>query len=162
MNRRSCKREEQTSAAIVSGLVDPEIVAHAQGCSACSDILLIGAFLRNESTLADQERIALPSPELIWRKAQHRATQRAVRLALRPIRVMTVLACIAFACSPWLRLVLPIFQDLTSSSAQFLGTHLVSVFRIWPGAVNEAMMLLGASGTMVLLGLSSWLMLRQE
>ena len=162
MNRRSCEREKQTSAAMISGMIDPDMVAHAQQCPDCSDILLVGEFLRNNSTLAERERAPLANPDLIWRKAQHRATQRAVRLALRPIRWMTLLACVAFACSPWLRLLLPIFHDLSSSLSRLLSSSPVSFSRIWLATPNEAMVLVGISGTMILLGLTSWLMLRQE
>lgn len=162
MNRRSCEREYQTSAAMINGVIDPETLAHAQHCPDCADTLLVGEFLRNDSTLADQEWIALPNPELIWQEAHRRATDHAVRVASRPIRWMTVLACVAFACSPWLRLVLPAFQDLAASSTRFLGSNLASYSRILPATSNEAMILLGLSGTTILLGLSSWLMLREE
>ena len=161
MNRRSCEREEQTSAAMVRGGIDPEIVAHAQHCNDCANTLLVGDFLRSDGTLAEHECTALPSPDRIWGRAQRRATQRAVRVALRPIRWMTVLACVAFACSPWLGLMLPVFQDLASSSSKFLSSSAVS-FVSWPATPNQGMILLGSSGTLILLGLSSWLMLRQE
>ena len=162
MNRLRCEREEQTSAATVSRAIEPEIMAHAQDCRDCSDILLVGEFLQNDSLLTDREQVSLVNPGLIWRKAQQRETQRAIRLALRPIRWMTVLACVAFVCSPWLRLVLPVFQDLGSSSSKFLSSELVTLSRIWPAIPNETMILLVMSGTIILLGLSSWLMLREE
>jgi hypothetical protein len=151
MNRLSCEREEQTSAAILGGVIDPEIVSHAQGCPACSDILQVHEFLRNSGALSQQERSTLPDAGVIWRKAQ-----------VRPIRWMTVLACVAFACSPWLSLVLPLAQDLASSWTRTLDSNLLSLSKVWLATPNEPVILLGITGTMILLGLSSWLMLRQE
>ena len=162
MNRRSCEREEQTSAAMVSGVIDPEFVAHAKHCNDCANILLVGEFLRSDSTLAERECTALSSPDIIWRRAQQRATQRAVRLALRPIRWMTVLACVAFACAPWLGLVLPLARDLTSSWREGLDSNFLALSRMCLVAPNEPLILLAVSGTMFILALSSWLILREQ
>jgi hypothetical protein len=162
MNRKICEREEQTSAAVLHGAIDPEIAPHAQRCTACSDILLVGEFLRNEGSLADGEQNAVPDPGLIWRKAQQRAAQRAVRLAVRPIRIMTALACLAFVCSPWLRLLLPIAQSLATSFSRTLDSNLFFSSRTWHTALNQSALLPGVFGTILLLGMGSWLMLREE
>jgi hypothetical protein len=162
MNRKICEREEQTSAAVLRGAIDPEIAPHAQRCTACSDILLVGEFLRNEGSLADGEQNAVPDPGLIWRKAQQRAAQRAVRLALRPIRIMTALACLAFVCSPWLRLLLPLAQSVASSFSGTLDSNLMFFSKAWPTTPNQSVLLLAVFGTIVLLGMGSWLMLREE
>lgn len=161
MNRR-CERGEQTSAATVSGLIDPETAAHAQQCRECSDTLLVGEFLRDRNALTDQEQAALPDSGLIWQKAQHRETQRAVRLALRPIRLMSILACVIFSCSPWVGLLLPRIQGFGSSWARTLDSALVLLPRTWPATPNQPMLLLGLSGTVILLALGSWLMLRED
>jgi hypothetical protein len=162
MNRSICEREEQTAAAVLYGAIDSEVASHAQRCTACSDILLVGEFLRNDGTLADGEKNALPDPGLIWGKAQQRAAQRAVRLALRPIRIMTALACLAFVCSPWLRLLLPLAQSLASSFSGTLDSNLVFFFKAWPTTPNQPVLLLAVFGTIVLLGMASWLVLREE
>ena len=124
--------------------------------------MLVAEFLRNNRTLVDHERTDLPDPGLIWRKAQWRANERAVRMASRPIRWMTVLACIAFACSPGFRLVLPLAQDVASSWSRTLDFNLVSLSKIWPTTPNEPIILFAVSGTMILLAFSSWLILREE
>lgn len=162
MKRSICKREEQTSAAVLCAAIGPEIAAHAQRCTACSDILLVGESLRNEGSLAGAEQNALPDPALIWGKAQQRAAQRAVRLALRPIRIMTLVACLAFVCSPWLRLLLPLAQSLASSFSGTLDSNLVFFFKAWPTTPNQPVLLLAVFGTIVLLGMASWLVLREE
>ena len=162
MNREICAREEDISAAIARGTVGPEVTSHAQRCPVCADILLVGEFLSNDAFLANDERTALPEAGLIWRKGQKRANEKALRLALRPIRVMTIVACIAFLCSPWLRLLLPLAQYLGSSWSRALNFDFVSFSRFWPGAPTQPVMLLGLLGTMILLAAGSWLMLRQE
>jgi hypothetical protein len=162
MKRSICEREDQITAAVFCGAIDSEIASHAQRCTACSDILMVGEFLRNQGSLADRVQNALPDPGLIWGKARQRAAQRAVRLALRPIRIMTVLACLAFVCSPWLRLLLPLVQSLASSFSGTLDSNLVFFSKAWPTTPNQSVLLLAVFGTIVLLGMASWLVLREE
>lgn len=162
MNKVFCEKEQQTSAAVRSRTIDRDTSLHAQTCQVCSDILLVGKFLNDDCPLADHERTAVPDPTFIWRKAQLRANKEALRIALRPIRYMKVLACIAFACSPWLRLLLPIGRELTVSWSQTLDLNLAYASKLWPVIANESTVLLGAVGTIILLALSSWYMLRQE
>ena len=162
MNRVQCEREDRTSTAVLSGPIAPEIAAHPQHCPVCAEIVLVSGFLRNNSTLANHEATAVPDAGFIWRKAERRATQRDARLAVRPIRWMTALACVAFACSPWLRVLLPLGRDVASSWSRAFDSNLTAVSRIWLATPNEPMIIVGVSGTMILLGLSSWLMLREE
>jgi hypothetical protein len=162
MKLQSCVWEEQTSAAVANGTIPPEVVTHAQRCSVCADILLVGNFLRDDALCTPDERLALPQAGLIWRKAQQKAAEQSLRLALRPIRWMTAIACIVFACSPWLRLILPLVQDLGSSWSRALNFDFVSFSNLWPATSTQPFMLIGLSGTMILLALGSWLMLRQE
>jgi len=162
MSRVICEREDQTVAAIRSGAIDDETASHAQRCPACSDILLVSEFLREDGALADHEQTALPDASHIWEKARLRAQQEAVRLALRPIRFMKIIAIAAFACSPWLRLLLPIGREFVASWSRAFDFNFAFVLRVWPASTNEAVMLLGSSGTIILLALSSWYILRQE
>lgn len=162
MNREICEREQEISAAFASGMITAELASHAQRCRACSDIVLVGGFLQSKSDLSARELSAVPDPGLIWRKAQWRATERAVRLASRPIRWMTILAYVAFVCSPWLRLLLPSVRDLGSSWSTILDSNLASLSKLLPAAPNGPIILFGMSGTLILLGLSSWLMWREE
>ena len=162
MNQAICEREDQTAAAVRTGTIDPEIASHARQCRACADIVLVTDFLREGVTLADHERLPMPDAGLIWRNAQSRATQEATRLALRPIRFMKIIAVVAFACSPWLRLLLPLGKDLASSWSPTLDFNFAFSSRLWPVLANQSAILLASTGTLVLLGLSSWYMLRQE
>lgn len=162
MNPAICEREKQTFSAICGGTISQEIFSHAQRCPACSEILMVGELLHASGTLTDHERVALPDPGLIWRKAQWKATQKAVHTALRPIRFMKIIACVAFGCSPWLRWLLPIKQELSASWSRAIDLNLSFVSKAWPATGSEVMLLVGFSGTIVLLALSSWYMLREE
>lgn len=162
MNRQSCEREGRTVTAVLSGTLDHESALHTQQCSVCSDILLVAGFLQSNHSLADHERTALPDPQLIWRRARFQANQDAVRLALRPIRFMTIMACVAFAFSPWLRVLLPIGRGLSISSSRILDSTLASLSKTSLGSAAVVTMFFGFAGTLILLGLSSWYMLRQE
>lgn len=161
MNPAICEREQQTASAILDGTIPPEIAAHAERCLACSEIMLVAQFLRTNA-LSDQERTAVPDPQRIWHKAQHEARQQALRKALRPIRFMKFAACVAFACSPWLRWLLPLGQELSASWSKAFDFNLASISRPWPATATEATLLFGLSGTIILLALSSWFMLREE
>lgn len=162
MTHQLCEREGQTSTAILRGTIDPETASHVRSCGACSDILLVSGFLRSKSALSAGERAATPDPGLIWRKAQWRATEQAIYVAARPIRWMTVVACVAFACSPGLGLGLPLAEDLASSWSKTLDFNFAALSRISSAASNEPVILLAVSGTALILALSSWLMLREE
>ena len=162
MNRAICEREDQTAAAVRSGIMDPEIASHARQCRVCADVLLVTELLREGGALTDHEQIPMPDAGLIWQNAQSRATQESMSLALRPIRFMKIIAVVAFACSPWLRLQLPLVRQLASSWSPTLDLNFAFTSRLWPVLANESTILLASTGTVVLLGLSSWYMLRQE
>jgi hypothetical protein len=141
--------------------MSPEIESHAQQCAVCSDILLVTSFL-NQEARAGYAAIPLPSADLIWKKAEWRARQQAMTRALRPIRFMMVIACLAFACSPWLGSLLPFGRELAAWWSRSLDINLASFLKIWPATANQPVILLACFGTILLLGLSSWYMLRQE
>jgi len=162
MNRTICEREEKTTAAVYGCTIDLDITAHAQQCPVCADILLISEFLPRNVTLADQEQTALPDAGLIWQKARSRANQEAVRLALRPIRFMKIIAIVAFAASPLLRLLLPLGRGLKASWSRTIDVNFAFVPKLWPPAPNQTAILLGFIAATIFLTLSSWYIVRQE
>lgn len=161
MNPPICEREDETSAAARSGMSDPELVRHAENCPACSDIMLVNGLFDQTAPLAGHELSALPDPDLIWRKAQSEARLEALRLAVRPIRWMKSVALIAFACSPWLRLIIPIGRELVISGSKRLDSAHLELSNISLSTSTETTIVFGLSGTILLLGLSTWYMLRE-
>lgn len=162
MNRAFCAREDETAAATRTGTIAPEIASHARQCAACAEILFVTEFFQEEASLRDHEQLTMPDAGLIWKNAQSRATQESVRLALRPIRFMKIIAVIAFASSPLFRMLLPIGRHLFSSWSGALDFNIGSPLRLWPTMANESAILLASTATLILIGLSSWFMLRQE
>ena len=162
MTRHSCEREDQTVAAVLSGTPDDEIVRHSRQCAACSEILLVAGFMKKNNASSDPERATLPDPGFIWREARSRAHREALRVALRPIRFMKVMAGVAFMCSPWLRLFLPIGRSLANLWSRVFDSSLVFLSKTSLSTPAEVTILIGFSGTLILLGLSSWYMLREE
>ena len=163
MNRAICEREDQTAAAIRSATITDEIAAHAQHCPICAEILLVGECLHANAALAHHEPNTLPDPAILWQKARRQATQQAVRRALRPIRFMKIVACIAFACTPWLRSWLPMARELVAPWSKAFDLNLAFLSKPWPATAGQLTFLVGLSGTAILLlALSSWYMLRQE
>ena len=157
-----CEREHHTTAAVLSGTVNAEITSHTSDCAVCADILFISDFLREDRAFTAHDRATLPDADLIWHKAQQRATQQAVRAALRPIRFMKIIAVVAFLVSPWLRPLLRIGRELFSSWTQNLDLNVSMAPRIWPATTTQMAILLGFAAATVLLSLGSWYMVRQE
>jgi len=162
MNNIFCEREDQTSSAVRHGAVDRETELHAQQCPACSEILLVGEFLQEDGTLTKQERSVLPDAGLIWKRAQLHANHEAVRLALRPIRFMKIIAVVALFAVPWLRSLLLNSNEWMGSWMRNLNLDLISIPRFWPATGYQEEILLGFAAATVLLTLSSWYMARQE
>jgi hypothetical protein len=162
MNNILCEREDQTAAAVRNATVDRETALHAQRCPACSDILLVGEFLFDRSTLTDRERTVLPDAARLWKQAQMRASREAVRLALRPIRFMKIIAVVALFSVSWLRSLLPATSEWMGSWMGNLNPDLISIPRVWPATAYQAEILLGFAAATALLTLGSWYMVRQE
>jgi hypothetical protein len=162
MTRTICEREDHTSAAVFSGTINAEITSHARECPVCADILLVARFLRGDDSLAAGESTALPYADAIWHKAQLRATQETVRLALRPIRFMKIIAIVTFLSLPWLRSLLPVGRELFSSWTRNLDFNLVLSPRIWLATTTQLTILLGFAAATILLSVSSWYLVRQE
>lgn len=105
MSSIECKYESDVLDAVASGRwpdrLDAELRDHAASCGICSEVALVSALYRDEySTAMEQARV--PSAGLVWWKAELRARREAVRVASRPITLVTgvaiafVLAAIAF------------------------------------------------------------------
>lgn len=162
MTRTICEREDHTSTAVLSGRVNAEITSHARQCPVCAEILLVSDLLRENKALDDRERTCLPEAGLIWHKAQLRATQEAVRLALRPIRFMKITAIVAFLSLPCLRSLLPIGRELVSSWTRNPDFNLPLAPRISPASTTQLAILLGFAAATIVLSLSSWYLVRQD
>ncbi|MBZ5681728.1 MAG: hypothetical protein LAO24_16650 [Acidobacteriia bacterium] len=159
MNEPYCEKERQVIAAFCGGQRDPEILAHAQTCPVCSEVLLVSESLQKEMALAEHELAALPDAGLIWRKARALAREEALARATRPIQLVRTCAYVAAAfAAVWLGSAFPPTAGWPDLSLKNLG----SGGHLWPAALGGTPLLLGLTGTLIFVGLSSWYMLREE
>ena len=160
MNQPYCDKEQQVTAALCSGQPEPEILAHANACPVCSEILLLSQFLQGEAQLADHELRTLPDADLIWRRSQALARKEALVRATRPIRLVKACACIiALLAAPWL-----IFEsrNLIAESPDSWLRPLSTIAHFWPQSLNQTVVFLGIAGTIVSIVLSSLYVLREN
>jgi hypothetical protein len=181
MNPSHCEREPQTLAAILRGDSNPDIVAHAQTCPACSEVRLVAQLLQKEARLADHELHSLPDAGLIWRKAQARAREKALAKATLPIRMMRTCATVlAVFAAPWLISQFTVWlHELGLNRFSWADQNLINwnwlnrawANQTWPdqaltnhgwlGALTGTT-LLGLSVTIVCIAVGSWYMLREK
>ncbi|MGH9453491.1 MAG: hypothetical protein ACRD2O_05930, partial [Terriglobia bacterium] len=90
-----CDREEEILEAVHCGrwpqLADPALVSHAQECQACSDLILVAPLL-TEDYASTRVETDLPSPGLVWWKAQLLARRAEAERATRPIAFVEKIA----------------------------------------------------------------------
>lgn len=98
MSALECVREQELLDALASSRwpekCEPGLRAHVDGCALCSDTLAVALplLLDGEAAYASAH---VPSPGIVWWRAQLRARREAERVASRPI---TVVQAIAFVC----------------------------------------------------------------
>lgn len=94
MKPRQCDRELEIAAALHAGGLSAELLEHLQTCSVCSDAVLVSSFL-NESA-EDVLPATLPSPGLIWWRAQLGQKQELAERSVASISVIRNIAiCLA-------------------------------------------------------------------
>ena len=90
-----CSQQERVTAAIHAGQwpegCDPELRAHVESCPTCSDAALVAQALRQARHAAIQSP-QLPSPGLLWWRAQIRRRNAAIERMTRPIAVAEKIA----------------------------------------------------------------------
>jgi len=95
MSRVECRYESEVLDAVASGRwpdrLDAELREHASSCSICSEVAMVSAIYRDEYALA-MDQVRLPSAGLVWWKSELRARREAVRVASRPITLVTGIA----------------------------------------------------------------------
>ena len=97
MSRIECIYESEILDAVASGRwpdrLSTELHDHLASCSICSELALVSAMYRDDYASAlDQVRV--PSAGLVWWKSELRARREAVRVASRPITLVTGIASV--------------------------------------------------------------------
>jgi len=90
-----CEKEQDVLDALRSGRwAGPwgeEIRRHASECPVCAEVVLVAEALRRQDELAQPE-IRLPSPGLVWWRAQLATRRAAAQQATRPISLVARVA----------------------------------------------------------------------
>lgn len=90
---RICDQEEAVQAALQHGEWGESLRAHVEGCPVCADLMLVTQYLETEARTARQEAEKnLPSPGLLWWKAEILAKRTVSERATRPIAVFEKIA----------------------------------------------------------------------
>jgi hypothetical protein len=95
---KPCEKEPAVLGAMRAGQWEKSLRDHVAACSACADLVLVRQFMDEEAK--SNRRVnhpGLPSPGLIWWKAQMLSKRAAAERAIRPIKIVEKAA---FACAP--------------------------------------------------------------
>jgi hypothetical protein len=160
MKEQYCVKEQEVTAAASDGSSNAEILNHARSCPVCSEVLLVAQFLREGVQLAAHDLPSLPDASIIWRKAQSLVRQKALARAALPIRAVRIVAfAVGAIVAPLLILKsVRIWPDLPDLWARH-GSASISQ---WPVGLNVNLLMFTITGAIILIGLSSWFMLREE
>jgi hypothetical protein len=95
MSRIECRYETEILDAVASGRwpdrLDAELRDHVSSCGICSEVAMVSALYRDEYASA-MDQVRVPTAGLVWWKAELRARREAVRVASRPITLVTGIA----------------------------------------------------------------------
>jgi hypothetical protein len=151
---RFCEKEQAVVAALLAGTLTDDLLAHVSLCEVCTEIAHVShALLHEEAPAADLLR--LPDASLVWRRAETLAKQQAIAKATRPIRIARICAGVAALLAlPWLA------PTLLNSMPNF-SHNLLTMDHTFSEALTGTT-LLAIGGSLILISLSSWYVLRQE
>ena len=157
MKPYSCSRESDVIAALLNDTLPNDLGAHVRVCGVCSEVVQVTHALLQEVAHASVE-LRPPDASAVWRRAQSLAREKAVVKATRPIRIARIGSMVAAAIAlPWLVRTLP--------NSLWWISDLVSQFRtvdLLFSSAATATFLFGTVGSLFLIVLSSWYVLRQE
>ena len=157
MKPNSCTRESDLVAALLKDALPDDLYAHARLCEVCSEVLQVTNALLQEVAPASAE-LRPPDASVVWRRAQSLACEKAIARATQPIRIARIASLIAAAIAlPWLALTLPYSLSWIPDFASHVRTVDLSF-----SSAATATFLLGTIGSLFLIILSSWYVLRQE
>lgn len=87
MKRSECEFEADALLCARQGRFSEELQAHVGECEVCAEVAAVAGAFENVS-----EEVVLPDAGRVWRQAQLRARQEAVKAAGRPITAAQVVA----------------------------------------------------------------------
>jgi hypothetical protein len=102
MNRTWCERESDVVEALRRGLFSDELRGHVRSCAVCAEAEPVAQMLLQAASLLRVEHE--PSAAgLVWRRAQARKKELALKRATRPLIIMRALSAgYVVLCAAWL------------------------------------------------------------
>lgn len=102
MNRTWCKRESDVVQAVRAGLFSSELHEHVLRCTICTETRAVTTVMLQAASLRGAED-ELPAAGLVWRRAETRKKELALRRATRPLIFMRALGVVYVVLSAaWL------------------------------------------------------------
>jgi hypothetical protein len=103
-----------------------ELRRHVEGCPVCRDVILVAEALHEEYARALQGTV-VPDAGLVWRRAELRARQQAIRAAERPISLVHAFggACAFGVSIALVGRVLPQFGEWLNALANLPAVNLL-------------------------------------
>jgi hypothetical protein len=94
MKLGQCERESEVVAALRSGATEAELNSHIACCAACTETRKVAALMLQHAAAVDAAGQQPPMANRIWRKAQARRQDNALRRATQALAIMRALAAI--------------------------------------------------------------------
>ncbi len=160
MNEYYCESEPEVAAAASGGSCDAALLDHARNCRVCSETLLVAELLGQVKQLSAQEVNSMPDASAVWRKARALAREQALLRATRPIRTATIAA---FAVGAFVvPMLIPRFRWLWPYIPDLWPGHVASPYQPWFAGPSASPLMLAIGGAVILIGMSSWYIVREE
>ena len=157
MKPKSCTRESDVIAGLLNDALPNDLRAHFRVCEVCSEVMQVTHALLEEVAPASAE-LHPPEEVVVWRRAQCLAREKAIAKATQPIRIAHISSFVAAAVALlWLVLTLP----NSPSWIPDLARHFQTLDLSFSGAATGTI-LIGTIGSLFLITVSSWYVLRQE
>ena len=100
MNPISCPRENEVFEAVAAARwpeqTPVDLRSHVSECTICGDLVEVSQALQASYTEA-RRNVTIPSPGLVWWRAQMRSRREALRTVLRPIRAVEAITAASVA-----------------------------------------------------------------
>jgi hypothetical protein len=157
MKPNDCSRESEVIAALLDEGLPDDLRTHVSVCEVCSEVVEVSHALLQEVAPVSAE-LRPPDAIVVWRRAQSLARKKAIAKATEPIRIARISTGVAAAIAlPWLVVTFP----NSGSWIPDLARHFWAVDLSFSSAATGTL-LVGTMGSLFLITLSSWYVLRQE
>lgn len=93
MNRSGCERESDVVLAARTGLLSPELRDHVLSCTICAETQAVARVMLQAASFQSRG-IEPPAVDLVWRRAEMRKKEIALRRAARPLIFMRALGAV--------------------------------------------------------------------